>query len=338
MNSLEQPYKTGQLTNFGNLHHRCEWKLKGKYNGFWLPVTNGSVAIQIALSCLPETVRRIAVPNFTFAATIQAVLRSGRIPVIFEASKSLGFDVDLLHKHRRSFDAVLGVVPFGYDLFDNKRLTEYCHDNDIPLVWDRAGAFPMIDKENICTFSLHASKGLPVGEGGLIYFPTMKLLEYRKARKLICFGFNEEKECVLEDGFNFKMDELRCAVLHWFLENDHLLNERKQNLNRTMMRYKGALYQYCHSVDWSIHKDASLIVLNFKKSRKLQEFLNTQGITARRYYAPLLEQHPAFKRFKFYGAKKKNLNDWLALPSDVTDCEREYIIEKIRSFYRENGC
>lgn len=334
MDIYESVLESGQLTNFGTVHDYCSKILADRYDGYWLPVTNGSVALEVALMMLPKEVKRIAVPNFTFVATIQAIIRAGKKPVIFAVKNDLEMDIELLRKHERSYDAILAVVPFGNNYYSETKLTYFCMMHGKKLIWDRAGSFPSADYYNINTYSLHASKSLPVCEGGLIRFPTREMRE--RAKKFICFGFNEKKESDIGNAFNFKLDELRSTVLYYFLNNMGEVQIRQQRMSHTREEYISHLSDHLYSVDHSIQSNISLIVLNMRRAKKLCVYLNNNGINAKLYYSPLLQDHPAFKKYRFIGKNKQILNKWIALPSDVTSDERAFVIKKIKEFYRKN--
>lgn len=326
-------YESGVLTNFGPINEKCGELLSARNGGYWLPVTNGSFAVELAVRTLPEWVKRVAVPNFTFAATIQAVIRAGKKPIIFQNNNDLSFDVDLLEEHRRKFDAVLGVVPFGHDI-NNSRLEVYCKINKIPLCWDLAGCFPMM-KDGVCSYSFHASKSLPVGEGGMVYFDD-DFEAYKKAKQFICFGFNDKKECVDENGFNMKMDEIRASILWDFIEREKYVLRQTQ-MNWIHHKYSRSLKKFAITMKPRYNHSMSLCVYNLRRSKDLQKHLEKNGITSRRYYAPLLNEHPAFKKYPFYGKHSNSLNNWLALPSDITPSEQKKIIRKINGFYSKDS-
>lgn len=323
---------SGQLTNFGKIAAECARILNKTYGGYWLPVTNGSAALEVVLSTLPKTVKRIAVPNFTFSASIQAIIRAGKIPVIFQCNRDLEINTELLRRHNRAYDAVLAVVPFGRDYYGSDELKALCSAYGKTLLWDRAGAFGSADSENINAYSLHASKGIPIGEGGLIRFPDFRT--YYNAKRFSCFGFDDEKICHDEKAFNFKMDELRASVLHYFLVNRHFVVLRKKDLFNTKELYRNGLKDYILPHNYNSDSNISLIVFPMKEAKKLCSFLNENKIVARQYYSPLLNEHPAFKKYKFYGKNSGFLKTWVALPSDVSQEEVNFILLKIKEFYR----
>ena len=78
----ERALQSGYLTNFGQNYRLAQKLLNEMHGGHWVIVTNGTVAIEVALQTRLKTRSSVLVPDFTFAATINAVARSGHNPLI----------------------------------------------------------------------------------------------------------------------------------------------------------------------------------------------------------------------------------------------------------------
>jgi dTDP-4-amino-4,6-dideoxygalactose transaminase len=81
----------------------------------------------------------------------------------------------------------------------------------VPLIVDSAAAFgvPGVEVADAEVFSLHATKPLPVGEGGLI--AVRELATERRLRVLINHGLDERRVAVMV-GLNGKLDEWHAAA------------------------------------------------------------------------------------------------------------------------------
>lgn len=326
------------LTNFGPCHEAATEKLRALHGGYWLPVSNGTVALEVMLKLLPPYCQRVLVPDFTFAATALAVVAAGRTPVIGRCeARSLTFDLQLLREKRGEFDAILGVAPFGYCPRELEGLEMLASSLGVPLLWDFAGAYPMMS-EFPSAYSLHAAKSLPVGEGGLLRFQTEA--ERDRARTLICFGFDENKRCFDAHGSNGKMDELRCAVLLAQLENHDRVMARIRGVRGLIDDYQTVLRGRVDPFEFEHERGfPSLAALRGLPASRIVEAGVKAGVVFRPYYAPLLSSQPAFRRFKVLGGKPsdRELQGVVAFPTDVTDMEFEDVVSCVLSVVDGSG-
>jgi dTDP-4-amino-4,6-dideoxygalactose transaminase len=283
--------KHGQYSNFGLCYDIAVTKLQKVYPGLHpVLVNNGTTAIQVALQATLPRGSRVALPTFTFTATLNAVIAAGMVPVLFDVDPNTWqIDLSLLDSNMDKYDAFIVVSPFGYqvDVVSYDRFSESIHK---PIVYDFAPAWGHpISRQNPTTFSFHATKTLPIGEGGAVMFSNPEGQQY--GRRLINFDFENQMPQSLY-GMNGKLDELHCATLCAQLDrNDQLLtrcalNRRVVDVIREQMRVlpiKGD--------SW-----LQLPVFRFDKAG-LSEFLVSNGIASKRYYTPLL--HEAFPDIEF---------------------------------------
>jgi dTDP-4-amino-4,6-dideoxygalactose transaminase len=134
------------------------------------------------------------------------------VPVLFPASPATwAIDQETLWRENAKFDAFIVVQPFGYKL-DFARFDQLSHDLGKPVIYDCAAGFDFESHTtNAVCYSLHATKNLPVGEGGLISFASE--FYCRRARMLANFDFDDNREPISGHGMNAKMDELHAPIL-----------------------------------------------------------------------------------------------------------------------------
>lgn len=325
---------SGMLTNFGPNFHEASELLGSQYGGHWLPVSSGTAALEVMVSLLPEKVRRIAVPDFTFAATALAVLRAGRTPVIVSSgSHHLSMYEDVLSTKRRSFDAILAVAPFGYKTGAYSSMEMIARELDKPLLWDFAGAFPMMPStwHRPVAYSLHAAKSLPIGEGGLIRLGSK--WEFDRAKRIISFGFDSKKNSVDDRGFNGKLDEFHCAMLIAQLHRMDAILARQEKIKALIDGYNNDVLGL-ERLPFSEHRLGcpSIAALRHIPADRMVKAGAKRGIIFRPYYAPLLSKQKAFKDLVFLGPKScPNLSRVVAFPSDVTQGEYNEVIACARA-------
>ncbi len=320
----ESSRRSGRLTNYGPNFELAVETLERSMGGYWLPVSNGTVAIEVMIHVALPHAKRIAIPDFTFAATALAVIRSGRVPVILPCNENLQIDARSAKKRAKEFDAVLGVAPFGYAL-------EHGHAGDIagslgkPVVWDMAGAFPMVDPNAACSYSLHAAKSLPVGEGGLVRFTRKR--DWESAKRLITFDFDENRVSRSVWGMNGKLDDLHCAMLCAQLSQTQEILDRIERHRMMVDAYQSALSGFCEPVTGHTEGFPSLCVLRGLPSDAIVEEGARRGIVFRKYYSPLLSEMPCFSKYAFdRGLNHDSLSSYLAFPSDVSPDEFESVV------------
>lgn len=157
------------------------------------------------------------VPDYTFIATGLAVLNSGK--------KLLLDDVDLETwqlSPSQNYGTNVGfvtVLPFGGDIILDEQLQnrEVIIDAAASIGNpDLVSKIPNLPKNQTIVFSLHATKILGIGEGGVVVFPN--ILQADKFRKKINFGFDENR-ISQQISTNSKLSEISAAYGLAFLDN-----------------------------------------------------------------------------------------------------------------------
>ena len=156
---------------------------------------------------------KVIVPNWTFAATVQSVIALGGTPILVDVDPITGtLDMNKCRDYLESggeCNMVIPVVPFGND-FDYEGWNSFSLEFDIPCCVDAAAAFFSIKSVDIpICISLHATKGLSSGEGGLIVSKNNDIIANMKSG---CnFGF-ENSRIPVKVGLNLKLSEYHAAI------------------------------------------------------------------------------------------------------------------------------
>jgi dTDP-4-amino-4,6-dideoxygalactose transaminase len=327
---LEESYRTGQLTNFGPAYDRACLEISKRVGGNPLLVCNGTAALELAIAARFAPGSRIAVPDFTFSATLLAVVRARCVPVIFPcARETWAISLPLLSKHRDAYDGFIAVSPFGY-LLDVQRCSEWANHLQRPVVFDLAGAWGgggQFTRAPLC-FSFHATKNLGIGEGGCVVFYDKT--EYERARSFMNFSFDADRVPRGTFGGNFKMDELHAAlVLAHLVHNEKRLENRLELKRSVVRRYSIALNKRFGR--WLYPTIGghpyTAVFAGFANVQELVEKGLESGIQFRRAYHPLMSDVQAFSSY----ARVERRGDaffrsFLALPSDVHDNEFQAVV------------
>jgi len=197
-----------------------------------LPVSNGSVAIEVALRALGiRPGDEVIVPPYTFISTVTSVLMVGAVPVfadIHPQSYCLDPD-DVLSRIGPHTRAIMPVHLAGH-MADMPHLKELAESKNLALIEDCAQAIDadLNDQKagtwgDLGTFSFQSNKTLTCGEGGLILTNNSRLAE--KVTALRAFGRFREKEAVRSSDLscqqissNYRLSEFQSAVLLGQLE------------------------------------------------------------------------------------------------------------------------
>jgi dTDP-4-amino-4,6-dideoxygalactose transaminase len=257
---------------------------------------NATQALELTLAALGlPTGSRVAVPALTFPATATAVQRCGLVPV--------AFDVDALSwlltpaclpddTAIAGIAAVLPVSTFGMPQ-DAKAWSNWSQRHRIPVVIDAAAAFgaQQTAPQVTAVFSLHATKTLSSGEGGLIITRDCALAS--RLRSMSNFGIAAPAPSV---ATNAKMSEYHAAVglAHLKLWPTHVQARRQ-----VLRAYHHALAPFIGQI-LDLQENTGLYAPSVftvrLRSAELRVALETacqrDGIQTRRWYQPLVHQTP----------------------------------------------
>ncbi|WP_250658626.1 DegT/DnrJ/EryC1/StrS family aminotransferase [Alkalimarinus coralli] len=290
-------------SNFGPLYFELRQRFADKCLNRTDPdrltlVSSGTSAIELALRNLKLPKRaKVLTSSFTFPATVQAILNAELTPVIadiheknWQLTPTMAERSMLLH----DIQAVVPVAAFGMPV-SNEAWQRFNEKTNLPIVVDAAAALlnQEVNDTFTYTFSLHATKPIGVGEGGLIVSP--KKSDSIAIRRMANFGF-EANRSILHAGTNAKISEYHCAVGLAQLDR---LEKIKLQRSKIMEKYIELIskeklpvtFQQCSEE----YVPASLYVLfDQADAGELFEGLLAHKIETRRLYWPLIQGFPAF--------------------------------------------
>ncbi len=206
---LEQMDKSGVYSNFGPL----ATELESRYAKFLgvnphqvVSVANATLGLQGACTLFPP--REWFLPAFTFAATLHALLQANLIPHLTDVNVD-SFELDLFGQAMSPDTGILPVMPFG------KRPDPLQYPKHHYAVMDAAaslgaaeGSLETLNENQAVVFSLHATKVLGAGEGGLVVFGDVNYAI--KFRRWTNFGFDGSRMSIFS-ATNAKMSEIHAA-------------------------------------------------------------------------------------------------------------------------------
>jgi dTDP-4-amino-4,6-dideoxygalactose transaminase len=174
---VEKIFKSNQLTNNGPMVKELEQKLKDFLGvKHCLFVSNGTIAIQIALKVLGITKEVITTP-FSYCATTHSLIWENCKPVFADILTS-DFCIDpekVKEQITENTQAILATHVYGNPC-DVDKLAKIAEDNNLKLIYDAAHCFgvnvngtSIFNYGDISTCSFHSTKVFHSTEGGAIF-------------------------------------------------------------------------------------------------------------------------------------------------------------------------
>lgn len=326
MTYMQKPIATGQVTNFGELFWEVVDKLHQMTDRWCLPVINGTAAIQIALQVVERPSRNVVLPDFTHVGTLCAVIAARMNPILTSVSRET-WTLDLNTINGTKANTMIVVSPFGYGV-DFSVYDRFADSKDLDIVYDLAGGWGLDvgDTPHPCCYSFHATKNFAIGEGGLISFKERH--QFDRARKLTNFSIEPDGTIGCCRGGNYKLDEMRCAMILANLLHDPMKRERSFQKKIVLGRYYSELKEYIERPP--IGGAPSMAVLPGVPS--LEDKAAQYGIQMKRYYPLLSSQSWAGNFGRLAVSDRGYFKSCMAVPSDVSDDELGTVIY----FMKEN--
>lgn len=306
---LERAMQTGRITNNSQFVRELEELVCDVLQvRNCVAMCNGTLTLILALKGMGLR-GKVVVPSFTFCATVHAVVWAGLEPLFADV------DADTFNVTPETVEVVLtddvsGIMPvhvFGSPC-EIAGLESLAREHGVKLFFDsaqavgskyrgrRLGSFG--DAES---FSLHATKILPSGEGGLLTTEDDGLAGYlRSARN---FGVQGDVDCTVL-GLNAKMAEFPALLGIEGLKNlDRAIAHRRRLVAayQELLAPMPGLRSQSHLADAETNHQNFVVIVDgaaFGLSRdELLEALKVENITGRRYFYPAVHSTSAYARY-----------------------------------------
>lgn len=326
LKNLNKCIKSSWISSNGAFVKEFEKKFS-KYlgGGYSVAVSNGTTAIELALSTLGiKKDDEVIVPNFTFAATINAVLHLGAKPILVDCENDT-WTIDLNKASKlitKKTKAIIPVHIYGQPAKIDE-IIKFAKRKKIFVIEDCAEALGSTYKKrkvgldgHCTTFSFFPNKLITTGEGGMTVFRSLK--NSLKARILLNQGRSVKKNYWHDfAGFNFRMTNLQAAVGVAQLKRiSFLLKSRKIIFDNYDKLFKNnSLIGLLPKNNWSTNSYwfYTILISNIGEFRrdKLMKVLNLKGIETRPGFYPLNSMKP----YKKYGKGSYPISNKIGLNS-----------------------
>ncbi|MBI2958911.1 MAG: DegT/DnrJ/EryC1/StrS family aminotransferase [Betaproteobacteria bacterium] len=245
---------------------------------------------------------RVLLPSLTFVATATAVLRAGCIPVAADVDpESWLLTPAIAREAQRDIAAVMPVATFGAPQ-DADAWDRFGAETGTPVVIDAAGAFgnQAVGSRSIVVMSLHATKSLGIGEGGFVAARDQAFLD--EVRRLSNFGIRLPSGIVGAAGTNAKLSEyhaaLGLAALARWPERARIRRELAARYRSMLDRFKA---QRQRRPDEGVYTIMTVCLPDGVDALAVMSSLEAANIESRRWYHPLIPDHPGLRRTEVAG-------------------------------------
>lgn len=297
--------KNQWYTNFGKLNTAFESRLAAHFGvepQNLATFANATLALTASLHAQGVKAGQYCLmPSFTFIATPASVIAAHLEPYFLDVDRSSwALEPEIveraLARGLTNVGAVMPVSPFGAPL-DAKAWDAFSKRTGIPVVLDAAWAFDSLHAgANLAVVSLHATKVMGIGEGGLIVSRLPKTVA--TARKLSNFGFGESHMSELPSG-NSKMSEYAAAMGLAALDE---WPKRRAALISVSANYRKALHGIpgVRLMDWFGKHAVATCPVQMTSPIGVREIdlLRQRGVEGRLWWGQPCHVHPAYSRYK----------------------------------------
>lgn len=297
---LQGIWKRNWLTNNGPLVNELELKLKEYLSvRHLLFVTNGTIAIQLAIKALGLKGKIITTP-FSYVATTSSIVWEGCEPVFVDIdNRTCNIDPNKLEDSiTRDVSAIIATHVYGNPC-DVEVIDEIAKRKNIKVIYDGAHAFgvsyksrPIFEYGDISTCSFHATKLFHTVEGGAVICQDPDLL--KKMAYLRNFGHDGfDKFSSL--GINGKNSEFHAAMGLVNLKYVDDIIEIRKSLTQCYDKFLKNLKASRPVINREVIYNYAYYPLIFYTPEllvKVFDVLNQNLIYPRRYFYPSLETLP----------------------------------------------
>lgn len=321
-------------------------ELTGKAHA--VAVVNGTAALHLALMASGlKPGDRVIVPDWTFAASANAVAHAGATPVFVDVSEAdWALDCDLVAQALASNEgikAVIAVDPLGHAA-DFDRLRPVCLRHGVALIEDAAGAIggqyrgrPCGALGDIATFSFNGNKTVTAGGGGMVMTDNAdaaNLIRHISTQARPTREYRHDRV-----GYNYRMTNINAAV---GLAQIERLAEMVASKRAIAVRYDAALAgredivpmprpEHSQSSCWLY----SVRLASEDDAQSLVATMDQAGIETRVFWRSLAEQGVWTAAPQLLNGTSKSLSGRIvSLPSSssLAEGEQNRVIAAIRRF------
>lgn len=309
-----------------------------------IAICNGTLALYVGLKILGiGEGDEVIVPDFTFIASANSVVMVGATPVFVDIdAKTFNIDPECTERAiTPKTKAIMPVHIYGQSA-DMEAIGEIAKRHGLYVIEDAAQGIgvtfngkPVGGFGKVGCLSFYADKTMTTGEGGMVLTNDDELVRQclilkHQGRTGRGIYFHEHI------GYNFRLTDLQAAVgLAQFSKLPTIIERKKGNekLYRELLKdVEGVEFPYIDPRGFNVPFRINILV---DEPERLHNFLEKEGIGARRFFYPL-HQQPCYKVGGEFPNSVRAYERGLSLPSAVTLTREQisYVCQKIKEYFR----
>ncbi|QDU78816.1 dTDP-3-amino-3,6-dideoxy-alpha-D-galactopyranose transaminase [Polystyrenella longa] len=274
-------------------------------------VANGTDALLLSLMALDiKPGSAVLTPSMTAVATVNAIVRSGAIPVFVDVNEETGticphsLEETLKRLRRRSFGlkpAAMVVVHLYGLAAEMSRLCVLSEEYSLPIIEDAAQAHGARYRDKrvgtfgkLAAFSFYPTKNLAaLGDAGAVTTDDLRLAE--RVRALRQYGWDEQRQSH-EVGVNSRLDELQATILRIKLRH---INQETRRRRKIAQHYNHALLSTSIEPMEVLANSKPVYhqyVVRTPQRESLRQHLEKQQIQTAVHYPLAVHQHPVYQK------------------------------------------
>jgi dTDP-4-amino-4,6-dideoxygalactose transaminase len=352
----------GHTSGDGAYTKKCQKFLENKFDAKKILLTHSCTAAleMAALLCEVGHGDEVILPSFTFVTTANAFYLRGAKPVFVDINKdTLNIDENKIERAITKKTKVIVPVHYAGVSCNMDYIMQIARKNNIFVVEDAAQAVNAKYKDkylgtmgDIGAYSFHETKNYICGEGGAIVLNNLSFIERAEiirekgTDRSKFFRGEIDKYTWVDVGSSYLPSDILSAFLFAQLENMEQINVRRENLfnfyykELMPLANDGKLRLPYISSECTSNCHLFYIILEDELTRNnLMDYLKSKGILAVFHYLPLhlskIGLTMGYKKGQFPVTESMS-SRLLRLPFflEMSDEERLYIIESIKSFFK----
>lgn len=332
-------------------------------------VANGTAALHLSVLALSlKQGKKVITTPITFAASANCILYAGgEVDFCDINPKTYTIDLDKLEEKLNTVnpEAYAGIIPVdlaGYPV-NTEKLRAIAKKYNLWIIEDAChapgGGFTNSHGNfqncgngqyvDAAVFSFHPVKHIATGEGGMITTNSLEI--YEKLLILRTHGITRKTDLLYENhggwyyemqmlGYNYRLTDIQAALGISQLKRAELGLKQRQRIaniyNQELKNVGDIQFPY---VENNVNHAYHLYIILTSKRKELYDYLRKNNIYTQVHYIPI-HTFPYYRSFGWregdFTVAEAYYEKCLSLPMypSLKEEDLEYVIEKIKSFYR----
>ncbi len=359
---MEEAIRGMHICGDGSFTKKCDaWLEETTGTAKSLLTTSCTHALEMAaLLCDIKEGDEVIMPSYTFVSTADAFVLRGGIPVFVDVDpKTMNMDADLIEDAITPKTKAIAVMHYAGVGCDMDRILRIAEDHDLKVVEDAAQALMATYKgKALGTFgdygciSFHETKNFSMGEGGALLIRDEKdveeaeILREKGTNRSQYYRGQVDKYRWMNYGSSYLPSDMNAAYLYAQFEiAEKITAKRVSDWNRYYealedLQKEGRI-ELPYVPEGCVHNGHMF----YLKCRDLTErtafidHMKKNDILTVFHYVPLHSAPAGLKFGRFHGEDRyttKEADRLVRLPMyyALTEEDREYVISKVKEFYR----